>query len=198
VTSFAQVALSPRTSRVIVEVGTNDALRDHSRSAEERDYRALISTIERAQPSATVVFLSVPPSRGYRAQAAQVNAALATVCRESGARRVDLGPLIASTGEIDQRYTIDGVHLNGYGWAASRRSCAAQRASCVIELFVDPSDPAGRTRPGAALGAGIRATAARTTQLPDCVILCDLHWICPQGIGSRLATEILSASAHRA
>jgi hypothetical protein len=25
--------------------------------------------------------------------------------------------LIASTGEIDQQYTIDGVHLIGYGWA---------------------------------------------------------------------------------
>jgi lysophospholipase L1-like esterase len=51
----------------------------------------------------------------------ELNRGIKTLCEKSGARYVDLHALMADAhGDLDARYTIDGVHLNGSGYQVWR------------------------------------------------------------------------------
>lgn len=111
--------LEPPPRKLVLLVGTNDALEGQSPDEFAADYDAMLDDIERRAPDTDLVLLNVPPASGDMARRVPpLNRALTDVAADHHARVVDLYRLLADAGgALDPSYTDDGVHLNGRGYA---------------------------------------------------------------------------------
>ncbi len=120
--------LSSKPSRVFVMLGTNDlaAGTDVARIAET--YADLLDALA---PTAVVV-QSVPPvqesdrARGLtNARVRDLNVSLRALAEERKLVFVDVhAALVDASGQLDPRFTSDGVHLDAEGYLAWRRALA--------------------------------------------------------------------------
>ena len=127
------VALAPRV--VFVLIGVNDLLAGAAPEAMARDHAALLGELRRRLPTARIVVESLLPirdesvARDERLTTATVqraNQLLAGGAAAAGADWLDIAKHLAgASGELDPRYSSDGLHLSGAGyrvWADALRA----------------------------------------------------------------------------
>jgi hexosaminidase len=120
------VALAPRT--VFVLIGVNDLLEGAAPEAMARDHAALLGELHRRLPGARIVVESLLPIRDEviardeplaSATVRRANELLARGTAAAGADWVDVAAHLADAGgELDPRYSSDGLHLTGAGYRA--------------------------------------------------------------------------------
>jgi lysophospholipase L1-like esterase len=126
------VALAPRA--VFVLIGVNDLLEGAAPEAMAERHARLIAELRRRLPRARIVVESLLPIREALVALDEPLASAAVVranqlCRlgalSAGADWLDLTPVLAdAAGELDARYSSDGLHLSAAGyraWAAALR-----------------------------------------------------------------------------
>ena len=115
------VAARPRL--IVLMIGINDLLGGAEPAALLAAQRALIGRIRAEAPETRLLILSLLPVDPHEVGArhnpkiAAVNEGLAAIAREAGAEWLDLWPLMGGAAGLDRRYTYDGLHLNGEGYA---------------------------------------------------------------------------------
>jgi lysophospholipase L1-like esterase len=125
-------ALSPRV--VFVLIGVNDLLAGGSPETLASDHAALIAELRRLLPRARIVVESLLPIRDEiiaddeplaTPTVRRANALLLHAAAASGVEWLDLNRLLVDAGgELDPRYSSDGLHLTAAGyrvWASALR-----------------------------------------------------------------------------
>lgn len=116
--------MQPR--KVFILVGGADLIIGRKPDAIVKNYSRIIAGIRASSPGTAVYVQSVLPTRIRRAPLTpeaimELNRGIRSLCERSGARYVDLHTLMVDAlGDLDARYTIDGVHLNGAGYQVWR------------------------------------------------------------------------------
>ena len=113
-------------AKVFLMVGVNDLEMGESISQILATYGQILVAIKAATPATAVFVQSALPVRAAlisgpirNADIRALNRGLETVAAEHQVRYVDVGSgLTDGSGELDARYTIDGIHLTGQGYAA--------------------------------------------------------------------------------
>jgi len=120
-------ALAGAPRLVFLSIGLNDLLQGRSPAEVASDQAHLVAAIRGHRPAARVVVVSVQPvneallaASGERLSQAAVdetNRRLASGATAAGAEWLDIGPRLArGDGQLDERFTVDGVHLSGRGY----------------------------------------------------------------------------------
>jgi lysophospholipase L1-like esterase len=114
-----------KPEKMFVMVGTNDVILERMRNFLEA-YEKMISDIQRASPQTRIYVQSILPvncvnfpriqQTADNANFTVANNALASLAARLGAVYVDVaGPLTDGQGNLNKRFTDDGVHLNTSG-----------------------------------------------------------------------------------
>ena len=117
-----------KPAAIFLSIGSNDVdQRYHDLSVEEvvANVRTIVDRIQTASPRTAVYLLSsLPKSRATTLNATEtplsraLNARYAALAPEVGAIYLDVAaPLSAEDGSLQTRYSFDGGHLNGAGYA---------------------------------------------------------------------------------
>lgn len=120
------VALEPRV--LLVLIGVNDLLAGASPEAMAAAHAALVAELRRRLSHTRIVVASLLPIRDEvvvrdehltAVEIRRANALLQPGVTAAGAEWLDLYPALAdATGQLDPRYTTDGLHLSGAGYRA--------------------------------------------------------------------------------
>jgi lysophospholipase L1-like esterase len=124
--------LAPRV--LFVLIGVNDLLEGATPEAMAKDHAALLGELRRRLPTARIVVESLLPIRDEivardeplaTATVQKANQLLAGGAAAAGAEWIDVAKHLAdASGELDPRYSSDGLHLTGAGyrmWADALR-----------------------------------------------------------------------------
>ena len=122
-------ALAGGPRLVVLSIGLNDLLQGRSPAEVASDQARLVTAVRGRRPAARVVVVSVQPvneallaANGERLSQATIdetNRLLAGGVAAAGAEWLDVGPHLArADGQLDERFTVDGVHLTGSGYRA--------------------------------------------------------------------------------
>lgn len=107
--------LSSKPRKMFVEMGINDLKMGKSCEFVWERYRAIADTAKLY--GTQLYFTSILPtsmSHGkYNAEIRRCNEGIQQLAAELGATYVNIYPLLAKDGELDSRYTMDGLHLTG-------------------------------------------------------------------------------------
>lgn len=125
--------LAGQPATVVIMYGINDLLRGAPVGRVASDYRELVARIRERSPRTRIVVQSVLPIRRALAGTGpapdtirDLNARLEAMCREGACTYLSLFPLLAAAdGELDARFTADGVHLGYDGYRVWRDALAA-------------------------------------------------------------------------
>lgn len=115
--------LAARPRAIVLMIGINDLLGGASPADVLAAQRALIARIRAEAPDARLVVQSLLPvdphevGARHNPRVAEVNAGLAAIARDAGATWLDLWPAMGGEAGLDRRFTYDGLHLNGEGYA---------------------------------------------------------------------------------
>ncbi len=118
----AALAGPPRV--VALMIGINDLLQGMEPEALIAAQRALIGRIRAEAPGTRLIVQALlpvhPHAMGVRhnPRIARVNAALQALAQAAGAEWLDLHPLLGGNAGLTERFTYDGLHLSGAGYAA--------------------------------------------------------------------------------
>lgn len=104
-------------SIAVLMLGTNDGLLGLDPATTQGNYENLLRRL--ADAGLRPIVVSVPLTRldYLNERIAPMNAGLITLCRAPACTYLDLNASIAPTGTLDARLTVDGIHLNGDGYA---------------------------------------------------------------------------------
>jgi hypothetical protein len=116
--TWVDQALYPQTRRLVIEIGTNDAIAHRTAQQERSDYAALLDRIKRLRSDVKIVMLTVPGPHRLARETKQVNTALREAAAVAGIQVIDIAAVLDDDGEIAGRYSLDGIHINGTGYAA--------------------------------------------------------------------------------
>ncbi|MEZ4300189.1 MAG: GDSL-type esterase/lipase family protein [Polyangiaceae bacterium] len=110
--------------RVFLLVGVNDLGAGEPVPAIAERYAAIVSALAKGAPAAKLYCESVFPVREGAPRLIDndkiraLNAAIAKIAAERGCTYVDVQrALVDGAGELDASFTVDGLHLNGKGYA---------------------------------------------------------------------------------
>jgi lysophospholipase L1-like esterase len=117
---------------IVIMLGINDLLRGAPVARVASDYGELVTRIRARSPRTRVVVQGVLPIRRALAGGGpspdairDLNARLEGMCREGACTYLALFPLLAAAdGELDPRFTADGVHLGTEGYRVWRDALA--------------------------------------------------------------------------
>lgn len=115
--------LAARPRQIVLMIGINDLLGGADAPAVLAAQRALIGRIRAEAPGTALLVQSLLPvdphavGARHNPRIAEVNAGLAPIARDAGAAWLDLWPRLGGAAGLDRRYTYDGLHLNGDGYA---------------------------------------------------------------------------------
>lgn len=119
--------LSSKPEKIFIMIGINDIARNTPDEVITANHRRILERIRTASPRTRIYVESLLPTNNSFTEfqrhqnkdehIRRVNTALQTLAAESGAIYVDLYHAFTDTeGKLDQRYTNDGLHINGYGY----------------------------------------------------------------------------------
>lgn len=119
-----------RPNKVLLCVGINDLLLGKTLDETEDAYKNLVQLMRREQPSAQLILIGLPPVNndvkrvGIQNEAIrEMNARIGHIAREYALPFVDSYELMAgANGALPERYTADGIHLNGQGYLVWKRA----------------------------------------------------------------------------
>lgn len=117
--------LRHQPARIFLLVGVNDLLFGKTIPDIELRYRALVKKIRDDSPATQLILKSILPvnntvkNTGIRnEQIWTLNTRIAQIARDETLPFVDIcGALTDETGNLADRYTADGLHLNGHGYS---------------------------------------------------------------------------------
>lgn len=132
-TSFGVLArlgevTASKPARVFLMIGINDLARAIPDSLLARNYRRIVQRLLTDSPRTKVYLQSILPTnsrfpnfpkhQGRESHIRAMNDTLQQLARQTGQTFVDLRPYLSDAqGQLDARYTNDGLHLNGAGYA---------------------------------------------------------------------------------
>jgi lysophospholipase L1-like esterase len=130
------VALAPR--KLFLQIGTNDLAKGSSPRKIVANIKKIITTFKKEVPNIEVICISLyPVSRtkkflstfivGLRTnkKIKKTNELLINFCAEEGLKYLDFYTLLADKkGRIDRRYTVEGLHISGKGYAVIAKALA--------------------------------------------------------------------------
>lgn len=124
--------LRHQPSKVFLCVGVNDLLLDKSYTDIELKYRSIVRKIRTDNRNGQLVLISILPVNNTvkrigvsNEQIAEVNNRLQQVARDFAVPYVDLNShLLDANGNLSQRFTEDGIHLNGQGYGVWKEAIA--------------------------------------------------------------------------
>jgi lysophospholipase L1-like esterase len=119
--------VSSQPSKLFIMIGINDIARNIPDSIIIRNYERIIAKVQQASPRTRIIVQSILPTNNKFTQFKNhqnktehiltVNAALQNICRKANLTFVNLYPqFVDADGKLDERYSNDGLHLNGYGY----------------------------------------------------------------------------------
>lgn len=110
-------------SKLFIMIGTNDIAQGVSVSDMARNYRRIIQQIQSGSTSTAIYIQSILPSNSKlaakiysNATITEMNKEIENIAQSLDVTYVDLYSLFAIKGQLDAKYTIDGIHLNGEGY----------------------------------------------------------------------------------
>lgn len=116
-------AMKPAT--VFLLIGCNDLIEGRPVAEIAADYRAIVRALG---PSVVVegvlpVNTTLTEEPVDNAQIAELNGRIRAIAAEAGVRYVDVGATLSDAeGQLDRRFTSDGIHLNGAGYRRFREA----------------------------------------------------------------------------
>ncbi len=121
--------LRNRPSKIFLCVGANDLLLGKPQPEIENRYREIVQTIRRESPDAVLVLNSILPINNEvknlhleNSEIQKMNARIGQIAREFALPMIDIfSPLTDSQGNLAQKFTEDGLHLNGAGYLVWRK-----------------------------------------------------------------------------
>jgi lysophospholipase L1-like esterase len=116
--------LRHRPSKIFLCIGVNDLLLDKDYRTIEQGYRDIVRKIRSDSKSTQLVLISVLPVNNEvkrigisNQQITELNNRIQQIARDNAVPYVDLfTPLLDGTGNLNERFTTDGIHLNGDGY----------------------------------------------------------------------------------
>lgn len=116
-----------KPAKIFLMIGINDLSRGIPDSLIIRNFGRIVEHIRRTSPRTRIYLQSVLPTNGSFPQFARhqgkadhirvLNDALKSIAAQTGQHYIDLHPyLSAPDGQLDSRFTNDGLHLNGAGY----------------------------------------------------------------------------------
>lgn len=116
-----------RPAKLFILVGTNDLNKRMPAASIVANYRRIIGAVQEASPHTRIYVQSVLPINnqligrqyysGTNEQITALNAMLKTMAAETGVTYINVyETLLDNTGQMDARYTYDGLHLSGEGY----------------------------------------------------------------------------------
>lgn len=117
--------LRHRPSRIVVCVGVNDLLYRKTPEQVAGRYGELVAKLRQDAPQARLVLVSVLPVNNAirrsgvdNAPIRALNEKIRALAERNGAAYLDLYALLSDPeGNLQERFTADGIHLNGAGYA---------------------------------------------------------------------------------
>ncbi|MGG0657459.1 GDSL-type esterase/lipase family protein [Rummeliibacillus pycnus] len=110
--------------RIIIMIGINDIAKGYSENQILKNYDEILSTIEEKSPNTKIIITSVLPVNnelyGYRIHNPQVihlNNDLQKLASKHQIPMVNIHDQFLKGDQLDLKYTSDGLHLNGAGYA---------------------------------------------------------------------------------
>ncbi|MBQ7155430.1 MAG: hypothetical protein IJR85_07760 [Synergistaceae bacterium] len=113
--------LSLKPSKLFLMIGTNDIVYGMTSEETLQNIRKIIERFREVSPDTRIYvetifpvnhkFTSSRPSEAIRA----INAGLADLAPEMNCELIDTYSYFAEDGELPERYTVDGIHMNGAG-----------------------------------------------------------------------------------
>lgn len=117
-------------SKLFIMAGTNDLVEGKNLNEITSNYEKIISTISKGSPSTKIYVQSVLPFNQDRykkyypsykhvnnSEIITLNNKLKSLSKKYNATFVDLYPSFIKNGNMNQKYTVDGVHLTGDGYS---------------------------------------------------------------------------------
>ncbi|HEY9724646.1 MAG TPA: GDSL-type esterase/lipase family protein [Oscillatoriaceae cyanobacterium] len=120
---------------VFVLIGINDLNEGTEVAALLARYQELLARLRAGAPAARLHVQSVLPVDTFRWRAetnvriTEFNQGLKALAEEAGATYIDLHPLFLDGDRLDDRYTHDGLHLNGTGYVRWKGALAPYLAA---------------------------------------------------------------------
>lgn len=112
--------LNSHTKKIFIEAGINDLRDGVSVDSVFKNYRQIIDFIRDTSPKTFIYVQSVFPTSGEYAKfniaVAELNKLLTDYCAEIGVKYVDIYSMLLQNGQLNDRFTDDGLHLNGKGY----------------------------------------------------------------------------------
>jgi lysophospholipase L1-like esterase len=121
--------LRHRPSKIFLLVGINDLMFGKPTADIGADYQAIVQKIRSESPQSTLVLLSVLPLNDRvrawptsNVEVGALNARIREIARAFALPYLDVGtPLTDADGRLSAKFTQDGLHLNGLGYAVLAR-----------------------------------------------------------------------------
>lgn len=108
-----------KAKQAFIMIGTNDIMTNGDINVIFDNYVKILNEIQskNIKPivQSTLLTYNKPPSQNSTIN--QLNARLRDYCSEKGITYVDLNEHLSANGELDNKYSSDGLHLNGQGYA---------------------------------------------------------------------------------
>jgi lysophospholipase L1-like esterase len=121
-----------KPAKIILCIGINDLLFGTSLDDTEEAYKNLVQDIRKEAPTAQLILTGLPPVNNEVKRTGitnetirEMNARIGQIAREFALPMVDLYEKLASAnGNLQERFTSDGIHLNGTGYLQWKRELA--------------------------------------------------------------------------
>lgn len=114
--------ISLKPSKLFILIGTNDIVFDIKADKIVSNIKKIIDTFREKSPQTALYVQTLFPvnhkfgdSRRPHETIRKINAGLVKLSNEINFTLIDTYSLFAEGGELPERYTVDGVHLNGAG-----------------------------------------------------------------------------------
>ncbi|WP_397537805.1 GDSL-type esterase/lipase family protein [Rummeliibacillus pycnus] len=115
---------SGQPKRIVLMIGVNDIAKGYSEDQTLKNYDKILSTIKEKSPNTQIIITSVLPVNnelyGYRVRNSQIiklNEGLQELASKHQIPMVNIYDQFLKGDQLDSKYTSDGLHLNGEGYA---------------------------------------------------------------------------------
>lgn len=109
---------------IIIMIGVNDIAKGFTKDQTLKNYNEILSKIEKDSPNSKVIITSILPVNnklyGYRvhnSQVIQLNKGLQKLAHSHHIQMVNIHDQYLKGNQLNPKYTRDGLHLNGEGYA---------------------------------------------------------------------------------